>query len=1656
MSKGSWRGGSKRRDRRPIGRKASRISGLPSRYDRKLRLESLEDRRVLATFTVLNLQDLDVNGAVVPGSLRQAINLANANDGLDTIVFSETAAASAGGTIFLSNHANGGALNITDDLIIAGPGARKITIQQGRNDARIFNIDDGDEDNFISVTITGLGIQGANLVGTDETEDRGAGIRNLEILTLNEVRVANNNASAGGGGLLNLGIATINRSLFIGNNAGFLEDGSGGGGGVLNGLPEDDENAPRTTISNSTFTQNSEAIRNSDGTVNIEHSTIVGNTFGVTSLGNPVADAPEEGEEPGPPPAPVIFTNVTHSIFANNGVTGMGVPIDGRYDISTIGVADGDDDSPPRSLEPSVFSLGWNIYGIDPEARDPRQFLMPTPDPKPPVVVEMTDLVGDPGLLPLDDYGGSVNTFLPDRDAASIAIDAGNPDFFPLGFGGAYENRGRHFTRVFGGAIDIGATEVQDGQFVVDTLIDDNDGQYSGFGSTDYLDSLGIITSGSGFIQRGDFSLREALDFARKNPGGANTITFAPNLLIQPDTTFSKPPTILLTLGELIIDVSVVIQGPTTFELEIDASGNDPTPNLNAADGSRVFRIDDGDINNLIDVTISNLTIMGGDVVDRGGGILSRENLTLTNSWIKDNYASNDGGGLFVQFGNVYVDSSTFSENTAADDGGAIFLDIPVFGATDPLEAVIVNSTISANTVGDRGAGIGNQNYKLTVSHSTITLNSAASTRASGIATFGGPLASTTIRSTIVSGNVNNDIEFVSPATIAKYVSEGYNIIGNGNAAPAFNQPGDQTGVLNPMLGALIKDGGPTPTHKPLLGSPAIDAGNPLDVPGGGAVPLFDQRGSLYTRVFDGNQDGTARIDVGAYELQGLTFVVDTTVDENDGNYSVGNLSLREAIELSNINPLPDVIMFDPTVMFDTVIQQSSKSFLTPGTSADMRITDSVTIVGLGLDFLTIDLSSAYDDTNFTNPIKARLFTVDDGNSGKTIDVKIQDLKIQNGKPFGTNSLGEPVQSMGPGGVIYSTENLVVEGVFFVNNGVVGAGIHGGVIYQQGGTLTLGASPGTGNPTTLTANNTDGIGSHGGGVAALNATVIIKDDTSLSGNSTLKTASHGGGIYVQGGMLRVEESSITGNITASGAARGGGVYANSGNVLFKGANLSGNATAGANSDGAGLYSNLSTVVFEESNVSLNQTIGTASRGAGVFANGGSVSFVGSRIAQNKTFGAGSVGAGILATNSASVSLFESNLTGNETFSTSAHGAGLYNVGANVVLRNSLVAANRANAADANGGGIWSDTNLSGTETTVVLNSTISGNVAGGRGGGVYNADGVTQILHSTVTNNSATTGFFGYGGGVASFGSSAVQTHVGSSIIAGNAGSDVDQVLGSFVNSFLSTGYNVVGNGLATGHFIASGDKRNVVNALLGPLVDNGGTTFTHALLDGSPAINAGNPLFSAASFLPPLTADQRGFGFDRVLKGRIDVGAFESDFASAANADFGGNGIVDGSDFLTWQRGKGIASGASPAQGDANNDGAVDAADLAVWRDQFGTNPSAETLLIAAAEAGGLVTASPVEAAPLIVEVAPAPILTSGQWLAAPSIDLVQEEDSASADAVYAEYGGEVDGDLAPISPPAEDDSDLMSDGHAEDDSELAEDFAFAALDSGESWLAF
>jgi hypothetical protein len=148
----------------------------------------------------------------------------------------------------------------------------------------------------------------------------------------------------------------------------------------------------------------------------------------------------------------------------------------------------------------------------------------------------------------------------------------------------------------------------------------------------------------------------------------------------------------------------------------------------------------------------------------------------------------------------------------------------------------------------------------------------------------------------------------------------------------------------------------------------------------------------------------------------------------------------------------------------------------------------------------------------------------------------------------------------------------------------------------------------------------------------------------------------------------------------------------------------------------------------------------------------------------------------------------------------------------------------------------------------------------------------------------------------------------------------------------------------ANGNLIG-GPVNGAIDPLLGPLVYNGGPTFpdgqgmlTHALVPGSPAVDAGDPSAVAGMDDVPLH-DQRGMPFSRVANGddipeaRIDMGAFESQ-PNPLSGDYNFSGIVDTADYIVWRKTLGSTN---DLRADGDGDADVDQDDYLVWRANFG-----------------------------------------------------------------------------------------------------------------------
>src|SRR5580765_798716 len=237
------------------------------------------------------------------------------------------------------------------------------------------------------------------------------------------------------------------------------------------------------------------------------------------------------------------------------------------------------------------------------------------------------------------------------------------------------------------------------------------------------------------------------------------------------------------------------------------------------------------------------------------------------------------------------------------------------------------------------------------------------------------------------------------------------------------------------------------------------------------------------------------------------------------------------------------------------------------------------------------------------------------------------------------------------------------------------------------------------------------------------------------------------------------------------------------------------------------------------------------------------------------------------------------------------GGGILNEGSATVVN----CAVSGNSATASGGGVFSGYSSETPTTLIIESSTLNDNFAGDYGGAIANSlFGTVSILNSTISGNTAE---FAGGGIVNIAANQDASVAVSSSTLSGNAcpfnGGGISNARGGSGHAIIAIGNTILKAGASgqnidssnatvtshgynissddgSGFLIGPGDQINT-DPLLGPLQDNGGPTLTHLLLPGSPAINAGNP-----GFTPPPFFDQRGPGFDRVVNGRIDIGAIE------------------------------------------------------------------------------------------------------------------------------------------------------------------------------------
>jgi CSLREA domain-containing protein len=556
--------------------------------------------------------------------------------------------------------------------------------------------------------------------------------------------------------------------------------------------------------------------------------------------------------------------------------------------------------------------------------------------------------------------------------------------------------------------------------------------------------------------------------------------------------TFSLPAasTIALTNGQLVIDKDLTINGPGAKLLMVQRSTASGTPSFGIfsivgvstvpISGLTIARGQSSNMGGGISIGVNatvflESSIIAGNSATAGGGISNSGVLLLTNSTLADNQATL-GGGISndADSATLVINNSTFSQNRATVGGGI---------GIQAGAVAIVNSTFFGNTATE-GGGIYGNGGTLTASNSTIAGNSAS--QGGGISSQNGKA---TIRNTIVAENLNlngagPDIyDLLSPV-----ISQGFNLIGNNSGAHVAPKTGDQIGTpaspIDPKLGPLQDNGGPSQTRALLPGSTAIDKGNSPDSP-------YDQRGlprRIDSPIIANAADGS---DIGAYEVQPSQLVGCSEINLIVNNNSDGSAGSLRAVIANACG--------GSTVTFAANVRGAIDL-----TSGEISINRNLTVNGPGANVLSVQRSAAPGTANF------RIF-----NLALNATAALSGLTIANG-----NTPGQL------GGGIINSGTLTLTAVAVSGN----SALNGGGIYNDAGTLTLNASTISGNTvsSSIVAGSGGGIFNHGGMVSIATSTI--------SGNSAQGPGAgdSGGGIMTNVGRVRILDSTISGNTADSG------------------------------------------------------------------------------------------------------------------------------------------------------------------------------------------------------------------------------------------------------------------------------------------------------------------------------------------------------------------------------------------------------------------------------------------------------------------------------------------------------------------------------------------
>ena len=752
-------------------------------------------------------------------------------------------------------------------------------------------------------------------------------------------------------------------------------------------------------------------------------------------------------------------------------------------------------------------ALDYNLdFGRDPDIFDGTvPFRTSFTDPiivglnlRPSLVVTTTADVIDPldGELSLREAIALANDPSAGADSDGDADNDGNAldtITFASGAGEAFENGGTiHLSGALGTFIVTSAVKIDGstagGEMIISGDTAKNDKLVSGTDITDIdasqtatvlNDNVTVMLYNPGSV--GSFLEQITITGGSGESGGGAFVSSSDVTIV--DSKFQGNTSSLVGAGLFVSGGKTKITG-TTFD------GNE-------ADGSNVFG---GGAAFLDTEAIVEDTYFRNNLGTFGGGLFSQgSTVTVSRTVFDGNEAQASAGGLSAILNTSFtLTDSTVSNNTSAGAAGGILT-----RNTGAEPHKILNSTISSNTAAtDAGGGIFNFQGLLEVSNSTVTQNTAG-TFGGGIVSNGDAArnASTKLTSTIVADNTaagsGADVGAADATNDTNtFVSGGNNLIGTGQFTGASGLQnfftngvmndivGTDAALVDPLLGPLQDNGGPTETMLPSAGSPAIDAGaNPESL-------TNDQRGTGFSR------EENAIADIGAVEaVEERRLVVDTTDDVVDA--TDGKTSLREAIIFANDTtangPMGDADgdgKDNDTITFAAGAGQAFENGAVIAlASALPDLTSAITIDGA--DKVTVDGAGSH-----------RPFTVTSG-----ADAILRGLMISGG----SSDDGAGIRVFGAG------VSALVDGTTITGN--ISSLLGGGVSLGSGASLTV-----------LNSTISDNTAIQGAGINAFDGALLSVINSTISGNTS--AGGNGGGIIAFGnsfGDVELINATVEGN-----------------------------------------------------------------------------------------------------------------------------------------------------------------------------------------------------------------------------------------------------------------------------------------------------------------------------------------------------------------------------------------------------------------------------------------------------------------------------------------------------------------------------------------------